>query len=147
MFYKGVTDDFIAISVNVEDQTIIARSLPPVTTLKQALASMFGMDDLGETTSTVEFEVRHNSASMSLLLEQKKLISTVLERLSMYVQLPCSISMDPVIGALLSKGQSRVSNSVRDAMAAIPYRQLIVSLMYPMEATRPNPSFWILKLS
>ena len=46
LFYKGAGDDFIAISVLVDEETIMTRSLPPVTALKQVLASKFGMDDL-----------------------------------------------------------------------------------------------------
>ena len=109
VFYKGVGDDFITISVHVDYQTIIARSLPPVTALKQALASKFGIDDLGETTYTRGLEVRRDSLSGGLLLSQKKFISTVLERFSKYVPAPCSIPMDPAKGAELSMGQSPVT--------------------------------------
>ena len=46
MFFKGAGDNFIAISVYVDDQTIIPRSLPPVISLKHVLASRFSIDDL-----------------------------------------------------------------------------------------------------
>ena len=147
MLYKGDGDDFIAISVHVDDQTTIAHSLPPVTALKLSLASRFGIDDLGETKYTLGVEVRHDSASGRLLLSQKKFISTVLERFSNYIPPPCSIPMDPAAGAGLSKGQSRVTKFARDAMAAFPYRELIGSLMYPMVATRPDLSICLSKLS
>ena len=58
VFFKGAGDDFIAISVHVDDQKSIARSLPPVISLKHALAKRFGFDDLGETTYTLELEAR-----------------------------------------------------------------------------------------
>ena len=54
VFFKGAGDDFIAILVHVDDKTIISRSLPPVISLKHALANRFGIDDLGETTYTLE---------------------------------------------------------------------------------------------
>ena len=41
VFFKGAGDDFIAISVHVDDQTIISRFLPPVISLKHALANRF----------------------------------------------------------------------------------------------------------
>ena len=53
VFLKGAGDNFIAISVHVDDQTIISRSHPPVISLKHALAKRFGIDDLGETTYTL----------------------------------------------------------------------------------------------
>ena len=60
VFFKGVGDDFIAISVHVDDETIISRSLPPVISLKHARANRFGIDDLGETTYTLELEVQRD---------------------------------------------------------------------------------------
>ena len=68
MFFKGDGDDFIAISVHVDDHTIIARSLPPVISLKHALANSFGIDDLGKTTYTLGLEVERDSASGRLLV-------------------------------------------------------------------------------
>ena len=79
MFFKGTGDNFIAISVHVVDQTIISRSLPPVISLKQALANRFGIDDLGETTYTLGLEVQRDFASERLLLSQRKFIATILE--------------------------------------------------------------------
>ena len=98
MFYKGTGDEFIAVCVHVDDQTIIARSLPPVTALKLVLATIFGIDDLGETTYTLGLEVRRDSAFGRALVSQNKFISTVLERFSKYVPPPCSIPMDPATG-------------------------------------------------
>ena len=71
VFFKGVGDNFNAISMYVDDQTIISRSLPPVISLKQALANRFGIDDLGETTYTLGLEVQLDSASRTLLLSQR----------------------------------------------------------------------------
>ena len=68
VFFKGAGDNFIAISVHVDDQTIISRSLPPVISLKQSLADRFGIDDLGETLYTLGLEVERDSASGMLLL-------------------------------------------------------------------------------
>ena len=76
VFFKGAGDDFIAISVHVDDQTIISRSLPPVISLKHALENRFGIDDLGETTYTLGLEVQRDSASGTLLLSQRKLHAT-----------------------------------------------------------------------
>ena len=129
VFFKGVGDDFIAISVHVDDQTIIPRSLPPVISLKHALANKFGIDDLGETTYTLGLEVQCDSASGTLLLSQRKFIATILERFSKYVQPPCSIPMDQAAGAALSMQQRRDTKVARDAMAVFSYRQLIGSLM------------------
>ena len=72
VFFKGAGDDFIVISGHVDDQTIIARSLPPVIALKLTLANRFGIDDLGETTYTLGLEVQRDSASGWLLLSQKE---------------------------------------------------------------------------
>ena len=102
VFFKGAGDDFIAISVHVDDQTIISRSFPPVISIKHALANKFGIDDLGETTYTLGLEVQRDSASGRLLLSQRKFIATILERFSKYVPPPCSIPMDPAAGAALS---------------------------------------------
>ena len=104
VFFKGGGDDFIAISVHVDDQTIIARSLPPVIALKLALANRFGIDDLGKTTYTLGLEVQRDSASGRFLLSQRKFIATILERFSKYVPPPCTIPMDPAAGAMLSMG-------------------------------------------
>ena len=102
MFFEGAGNDFMAISVHVDDQTIIARSLPPVISLKHALANRFGINDLGETTYRLALEVQRDSASGRLLLSQRKFIATILERFSKYVPPPCSIPLDPAAGAALS---------------------------------------------
>ena len=57
VLFKGAGDDFIAISVHVDDQTIISRSLPPVISLKHVLANRFGIDDVEETTYTLGLEM------------------------------------------------------------------------------------------
>ena len=90
---NGADDNFIAISVHVNDQTIIARFLPPVISIKHALATRFGIDDLGEITYMLGLVVQRDSASGRLLLSQRKSIATILERFSKYVPPPCSIPM------------------------------------------------------
>ena len=82
VFFKGAGNDFIVISVHVDDQTIISRYLPAIVSLKHALANGFGIDDLGETTYTLGLEVQRNFASGTLLLSQRKFVATILERLS-----------------------------------------------------------------
>ena len=88
LFFNGAGDDFIAISVHVHDQTIIARSLPSVISPKLAMANRLGIDGLGETTYTLGLEVQRDSASGRLLLSQRKFIVTILERFSKYVPPP-----------------------------------------------------------
>ena len=113
LFFKGAGKDFIAISIHVDDETIIARSLPPVIDLKLTLANRFGIDDLGETTYTLGLEVQRHSASGRLLLSQKMfVITTILERFSKYVPPLFLIPLDPAAGAALSKRQSP-ENQVR----------------------------------
>ena len=141
VFFKGAGDDFIAISVHVDDQTIISRSLPPVISLKHALANRVDIDGLGETTYTLGMEVQRGSASGRLLLSQRKFIATIFERFSKYVPPSCSIPMDPAAGAALSIQQSPDTKFAQDAMVAFLYRQLIGSLMYLMAATRPDSPF------
>ena len=82
VFFKGAGDDFIAISVHVNDQTIIARSLPLVIALKLDHAKRFGIDNLGETTYTLGLEVQRDSASGRHLRSQRKFIATILKRFS-----------------------------------------------------------------
>ena len=106
VFFKDASDDVMAISVHVDDQTIISRSLPPVISLKHALANRFGIDDLGETTYTLRLEVQRDSVSGRLLLSQRKFIATILERFSKYVPPRRSIPMDPATGAALSMQRS-----------------------------------------
>ena len=101
MFFKGAGDDFIAIPLHVDDQTITSRSLPHVISLKHALANGLGIDDLGETTYTLGLEVQRNSASGRLLLSQRKFIATILERFSKYVPPWCSIPINPAARAAL----------------------------------------------
>ena len=80
VFFKGAGDDFITISVHVDDKTIISCSLPPVISLKHALANRFGIDDLGETTYTLGLEVQRDFASGRLFLSQRKFLAITLER-------------------------------------------------------------------
>ena len=122
VFFKGAGDNFIAISVHVDDQTIISRSLPPVISLKHAQANRFGIDDLGETTYTLGLEVQRDSASGRLFLSQRKFIATILERFSKYVPPPCSIPMNPEARAALSMQQSLDTKFAQDAMAVFSYR-------------------------
>ena len=70
--------------------------------MKHALATGFGIDDLGEITYTVGLVVQRDSASGRLLLSQRKFIATILERFSKYVPPLCSIPMDPAARAAFS---------------------------------------------
>ena len=84
VFYKGVRDESIVISVHVDDQTIIGWSLHLVIAVKLALTRGFEIADLEETTYTLGLEVQLDSALGRHLLSQKKFITTILERFSKY---------------------------------------------------------------
>ena len=82
VFLQHAGDNFIAISMNIGDQTIISRSLPPVISLKHALANRFGIAELGETTYTLGLEVQRDFASERLFLSQRTFNATIVERFS-----------------------------------------------------------------
>jgi hypothetical protein len=123
----------VIIAVYVDDLVITGHEAQ-VLAIKSALASKFDMKDLGEVHWLLGIEVERKRNLYQL--SQRKYITDMLEAYGMADCRPVSTPADPHVQ--LTSDMSPKSDEERRAMAGVPYRNAVGSLMYVMVGTRPD---------
>lgn len=80
--------------------------------------------------------------SGTIHLTQKAYIESILKKYNMQECRPASISLEP--GIKMSKEVWPVTHKEKEEMLHVPYRELIRSLMYLSQYTRPDIAFAII---
>ena len=130
---------FILILLYVDDILIIGNCPEKITELKKYLAKIFEIKDLGPPKKFVGFEIVRNRECKTLLLHQSTLINNILKRFDMQnctpVDTPCSTL------AAEKKTLTRCFESLESLERKMPYREVVGSLMYIANGTRPDIAF------
>lgn len=128
---RGSIECIVAVYV---DDLLIAGSTALVASVKAALAQRFEMKDLGSVHWLLGIEVKRSGGCFAL--SQSKYIGEVLQRFGMADAHPVCTPMDPSVH--LSKDMEPSTEDERRAMASVPYRSAVGSIMYAMVGTRPD---------
>jgi hypothetical protein len=128
------TDTAIFLIVYVDDVLVIGSNQEEIKRLKQDLAKLLELSDLGEASYFLGMEIIRNRPSRELWLKQAKYIQNMLTKYEKNKLNPISTPADP--GAKLTKHEGQASKE-----DITLFQQYIGSLIYLTTHTRPDIAF------
>lgn len=123
----------IIVALFVDDLIVFTNSIDFVDILKRGLQKVCTLKDLGPLTRCLGINVRQNKGEGTIELDQSDYIESLLTHFGMEACRPTGTPMDPIGG---SSG-SIASNSAFNP-ADVPYQRAVGSLLYLVQATRPD---------
>ena len=134
LYLKSEAGGLIFVLIWVDDIICISSNNMLLVSFKKQISSKFKVKDLGQLTYFlgVEFTISDNSVQMS----QSKYCKTVLERFGMMDSNPQKIPCDKDLynQLIAAKNSPNLTNPTK-------YRELVGSLIYLQQVTRPELSF------
>ena len=141
VYIKRSKDQFVIISLYVDDILIAGSNMEFVHTVKSWLSSNFEMKDMGEAAYILGVKISRDRSKRSLSHPQETYINKVLERFRMQ---DCKSIDTPIAkGEGLSHRLCPRTPQENEQMKHVPYASAIGSLMYAMMCTRPDICFAI----
>lgn len=134
----------LIVAIYVDDILIFDNDDKARENLKCKLQEHFKMKDIGEATSVLGVRIAR-SADGSIALDQSYYIEKILKRFNMIECKPISTPMDA--NEKLSSEMCPKTAEERDELKDVPYQELIGSLMFAAQITRPDICFAVSKLS
>ena len=144
VYIIGEGKERVLLGLYVDDMFMIAALLEKLAGIKQYLNKTFKMKDLGPVKFLLGMEIRLQPNGDIHLL-QEKYLGEILTKFDMNDCRAVSTPLPP--GSKLSMEDSPQTAADREAMAIIPYRQVLGSLMYLATCSRPDISAAISSLA
>ncbi|KAJ9567517.1 hypothetical protein OSB04_003483 [Centaurea solstitialis] len=136
VYVKQYKNTCVIICLYVDDMLIMGTNLDVINQTKTMLNSSFDMKDLGRADVILGIKIHQNSEGY--ILSQSHYIEKVLKKFGHYEDRPVVTPFDP--STSLKKNQG-------DSVAQLEYTQVLGSLMYIMNCTRPDIAYTVSKLS
>lgn len=145
IFVRRDGEEFSMIALYVDDMVVASSDKNKMADIVRQFNQRYQMKNIGEVKQLLGMNVQRDRRLGTLKLSQKKYIDELLVKFKMDgAQLkPTPMDKD----AKLSKTQCPETDEDKAAMAKVPYRELIGSLMYLSVGTRPDISFAVSELS
>lgn len=129
----------------MDDLLLASKSKEAICKVKSALSKFFKMKDLGPVNEILGMQVEREGDTGSIKLSQRKYVNKIIESFGMS---QCKPAYTPLIsGVKLSKEMEAKSPDEKREMENKPYKELIGSLLYLANTTRPDISFAVGALS
>lgn len=130
----------ITIIIYVDDLLIASADFKKLKIVKYLLKKQFKMNDLGPISNILGIRVERQGQKGKIKLNQSLYIEGLLERFNMK---DCKTANTPLEANVNQqvKDLKPPTNSETDEMKEKPYRQLVGSLLYLANTTRPNIMF------
>ena len=136
VYVKNTDQGYVIVCLYVDDMLIIGSSQNMIKSTKQMLNKRFDMKDMG--VADVILGMKITKTSDGYALSQSHYIEKILDK---FIKDDLNLARTPVdISLYLSKNKG-------DAVSQLKYSQIIGSLMYLMNCTRPDIAYAISKLS
>uniref|UniRef100_A0A2N9EBZ3 Reverse transcriptase Ty1/copia-type domain-containing protein n=1 Tax=Fagus sylvatica TaxID=28930 RepID=A0A2N9EBZ3_FAGSY len=136
VYVKNTTSGYVIVCLYVDDMLIMSSNNGIIKATKRMLNSKFDMKDLG--VADVILGIKITRTSDGLVLSQSHYIKKVLEKFGRYddslVKIPVDVNL-------------HLTKNKRDDISQLEYSQIIGSLMYIMNCTRPDIAYSVSKLS
>lgn len=134
VFLDGKRMMFVA--VFVDDLLVATNDMELLERLEQVLTAKYKISKLGEPTWILQMRVHRDKTAGSISLDQKPLVMAILDR---YGMSDCKPAPTPsVTGQVLTKDHCPSSPVELRAMASVPYRSVVGSLLYLSLSTRAD---------
>jgi hypothetical protein len=132
------------IAVYVDDLLIIAPTSTLVNEIKSAMKQRFHMTDVGEVTYLLGWSVERDRKSRKIFI-QEMYATKILDRFNHIVTYPVTTPVDRSVK--LSNVMCPTTDSEKDTMKSIPYREAVGSFMYLTIGTRPDLAYYMREVS
>jgi hypothetical protein len=120
----------------VDDILLASNSPDMLKETKFCLGSKFEMKDMGPANYVLGIRISRDRDSKLIYLDQQNYLEKVLKRFKMEDCRPVSTPVSK--GTILNKSMCPTTKTELEEMIAVPYAQVVGSLMYAMTSTRPN---------
>jgi len=130
--------------IYVDDIVIFSRYQKTINWVVQRIQDKFEARDLGEIRHFLGVNIKRNVES-DIIMNQKVYIQELLVQYELQECRPAYIPLEP--GNLISSKDSPKTDGERQEMKNVPYRELIGSLGYISQCTRPDIAFAVSKLA
>ncbi|XP_071928182.1 uncharacterized protein [Coffea arabica] len=136
VYVKIINDQYVIISLYVDDMLIFGTSLDIVNSTKYVLSSNFDMKDLGEAKMILGVNIIRRGDG--IMLSQEHYTERLLRKFENYDVTPVSTPYDV---------NTQLRKNIGDPIAQSKYAQIIGSLMHLMNFTRPDIAYAVCKLN
>jgi hypothetical protein len=146
LYVRGRGEGMELVSVYVDDLLVAAQDLKAVERIKNALKGRFEMSDFGEATTILGIRIRRDWNAGTLTLDQTDYVNNLLVKFRQSNSKYCSTPMDKM-AVPMSKAHCPMTERELAAMADVPFREVVGSLMHLMVCTRPDIAHAVSSLS
>ena len=136
VYIKSNDKTCVIVCLYVDDMLIMGSNKDVINKTKKMLNSSFDMKDLGQADVILGIQIKRNSEGY--VLTQSHYAEKILRRFGQFDCKPAATPFDA--GCKLEKNKG-------DAISQLEYSQVIGSLMYLMNSTRPDLAYAISRLS
>lgn len=143
IYHQYIEGKIIIVAIYVDDMLFFSNDSKLMTETKEKLKSVFLMKDLGKASSFLGIHLERSDDC--IYISQEKYIRDLLQKFNMNECNPVSTPMD--INEKLSKDMGPKTESEKNEMKDIPYLELIGSLLFIANITRPDISYSVNYLS
>lgn len=127
----------LMLAIYVDDIIIFWKDTKLRDKLKASLSSAFMMKDMGQATDCVGLHITYEDGKISL--DQSKYIQEILKRFNMINYKPSKTPSDP--NQKLSASMCASNEEERHELQDVPYQEVVGSLLYLAQGTRPDIAF------
>ena len=136
VYIKKYTNSCVFVCLYVDDMLIIGTSKDVIMSTKKLLSSIFHMKDLGPVDVILGVQIKRNNEGY--ILTQSHYVE---KNLNKYGKSNCKVAVTPF------DANCKWKKNTGDAVSQLQYSQVIGSLMYLMNATRPDIAYSVSRLS
>ena len=145
-FQRTQTKQLFVVLVFVDDMLLITLDHQAVAKLKAALRAQFTIHDLGSASQFLNIEILRDRPNRRILLRQSGYIATLLSDHEISEQMASSTPALPHIRLRHAAPDDPTGDEV-SVMHSKPYRELVGSLMYLAQRTRPDILYAVQQVS
>lgn len=139
VYIKHTNNEKVLITVYVDDILIFSKSMECINDVKTDLKGHFDIKDLGEAKKVLGLQLERNLKNGSLTVDQSLYIKEILQRYNMADCKPTNSPLDSY--QRLSKEMEPKTEAEAKEMENKPYREIVGSLMYLTQHTRPDITY------
>ena len=136
VYIKTYANSCVFVCLYVDDMLIMETSKDVIMSTKKLLRSIFDMKDLGLADVILGIQIKRNNEGY--ILTQSHYVEKILNK---YDQSNCKVAVTPF------DANCKLKKNTGDAVSQLQFSQVIGSLMYLMNATRPDIAYSVSRLS
>ncbi|KAK9100306.1 hypothetical protein Scep_023736 [Stephania cephalantha] len=136
VYIKEMKNSFVIVCLYVDDMLIMSSSKDAIMSTKKMLNSSFDMKDLGLADVILGIQIKRNNEGY--ILTQSHYVEKILKRFNQFDCKPAPTPFD---------ANYHLKKNSKESVCQLEYSQVIGSLMYLMNSTRPDIAYAVSKLS